>query len=131
MSWRELGRHVEAIEHEVMARVGHEPLVVGFDKYHLASELAFYDPEGDGAHETVARTMFGRPSLMYDWWFTAAQHRGKSAVLVSDERHDLGSVDVAARFERLEPVRDLIVERNGAVVGHYFTRIAHGYRPSN
>ncbi|MGH7378532.1 MAG: glycosyltransferase family 39 protein, partial [Candidatus Methylomirabilales bacterium] len=37
MSWRDLGRQVEAIELEVIQRTGAEPLMVGMDKYHLSS----------------------------------------------------------------------------------------------
>jgi len=129
MSWSDLGRQVEDIEQEVQAEVGREPLIVGLDKYHLASELAFYDPEGDGARETAATNMFGRPGLMYALWFRPSEHRGQSVVLVSKKRRDLESPLVATRVARLEPTREILVQKNGAVVGTYFVRVAHGYCP--
>jgi dolichol-phosphate mannosyltransferase len=129
MGWSDLARQVEQIESEVEARTGREPLVVAVSKYRMASELAFYDPSGDGVHETAARNLLGMRGLMYERWFRPAEHRGQSMVLVADERRDLESSPATARFERLEPIRELPVRRDGLVVATYFACVAHGYEP--
>jgi dolichol-phosphate mannosyltransferase len=128
MSWHDLGRQIEQIELEVIRQTGQEPLIIGLDKYHLSSELAFYDPTLDGAHETAGINLFDRTSLMYARWFPAAAQEGKSLVLVSPDRKDMTREDVLQRVERLEPVRELIVRRGNSVVGHYYARVGHGYR---
>lgn len=128
MSWEDLGRQVEEIELEVIRQTGEEPLIVGLDKYHLSSELAFYDPALDGAHETAGVHLFEKTSLMYARWFPTAKQEGKSLVLVSPDRKDMTREDVLQRVERLEPVRELTVHRGSSVVGHYYARVGHGYR---
>lgn len=130
VDWRGLGSWVNTIAREVESRTGARPLVVGMDRYNLASELAFYDPEGDGASKTAGQGMFGKRGLMYDRWFPPDLQGGKSLVLVSDEAADLDAPAVRGCVERLEPVQELIVSRNGAVGGRFYARVAHGYDPS-
>ena len=42
VGWHDLGSQIERIEDDVESMTGSEPLVVGMDKYRIASELAFY-----------------------------------------------------------------------------------------
>jgi dolichol-phosphate mannosyltransferase len=128
MSWRDLGRQVEEIEEEILERTGSNPLVVGMDKYNLASQLAFYDPKGDGASETTAKNLFGRSSLMYDFWFPPGRQTGKSLVLVGKTPDVLDAATVRSCVNDLEPVQEIHVRKGGDVVARYFVRVAHGYR---
>jgi hypothetical protein len=64
---------------------------------------------------------------MYDLWFQPSEHCGKSVVIVSGERRKLETPQVASRVTRLEPTREIRVQKNGAVVATYFVRLAHGY----
>jgi dolichol-phosphate mannosyltransferase len=129
MGWRELGRLVEEVENEVILEEGREPVIVGLDKYYISSAIAFYDPNKDGAHETAGWGLFGfRRSLMYDFWFPPETCRGRSLVLVSEKRARLESPVVAARVDVLHSIREILVRRDGAVVGRYYCRVAHGYR---
>lgn len=127
MSWRELGRQVEEIESEVVARTGDEPLIVGMDKYHLSSEVAFYDPNSDGPQETAGVHLFGRTSLMYEYWFPQELQEGKTLVLIGGEPMDLTSEAVKSRVEHIDPIRDLLVKRDGIVVGRHYACVAYGY----
>lgn len=104
------------------------PLVVGMDKYNLASQLAFYDPKGDGAHETTSKNLFGRRGLMYDFWFPPAEQAGKSLVLVGKTPQILDAPAVRRSVEELEPVQEIHVRNDGDVVARYFVRVAHGYQ---
>ncbi len=128
MNWRDLGRQVEEIELDVIDRTGREPLIVGLDKYHLSSALAFYDPLLDGATETAGGHLFGRRSVMYERWFPKRLQEGKSLVLVSYDPGVLASDSLLAHVERAEPVREIIVRRHQAIVGCFYYRVAHGYR---
>ena len=65
---------------------------------------------------------------MYDFWFPPEACNGRSLVLVSEKRTRLESPVLAARVEVLDPIREILVRRDGAVVGRYFCRVAHGYR---
>jgi dolichol-phosphate mannosyltransferase len=130
-SWRDLGGQVEAIELDVIRQTGKEPLIVGMDKYNLASLLAFYDPCGDGAGETTSLGLFGRRGLMYNVWFPPGQQAGKSLVLVSDEPGVLDAPWVKDRVTDLEPLREIRVRSHGGEKVSYFARIAHAYRPAD
>ena len=45
VGWRDLGRQVGAIADDLAKRSGVDPLIVGMDRYAIASELAFYLPD--------------------------------------------------------------------------------------
>jgi dolichol-phosphate mannosyltransferase len=128
MSWRDLGRQVEATEHAIADETGSGPLVVGMDKYHLSSALAFYDPDHDGAGETAGIHLFGRESLMYRYWFAPERQEGRSLVLVGATLKDVTSEQVRAHVERWDPAREILVRRGAVVVGRYWSRAVHGYR---
>ncbi len=127
-NWDGLSRRVEEVAAEVHTRTGREPLVVGMNKYRLASELAFYAPNGDGASKTTTHNLFGRRGLMYDLWFPPEWQVGKSLVLVSDDQRALEAPELRSFVERFEPVRELRVGEGDRVGTQYFTRVAHGYR---
>ncbi len=127
MNWEQLGREVEEIEEDLIRTTGNEPVMVGMDKYHIASEIAFYDPALDGAWETTGKGIFGRGSLMYDRWFPKEKVEGKSLVLVSPTREGLRPELVRPHVKELELVRELPIHRLGKVVGRYYVQIAHGY----
>lgn len=126
-SWRDLGRKVDAIEREVLARTGAKPLVVGMDKYHLSSELAFYDPGRDAGTNTAGLHLFGRKSLMYSFWYPPEDQEGKSMVLVSRDAGRLKSLRVRERFKSFDPPREIEVMKHGRVVERFHCQVAHGY----
>lgn len=127
-NWRELGRRVEEIEAEVRERAGQTPLIVGMDRYNLASVLAFYAASGNGASKTTTANLFGRQGLMYDFWFPPDKQLGKSLVLVSKDPRALEVSRLRRFVESLEPVRELRVGKHDATGAPYFLRVAHGYR---
>lgn len=79
VGWEDLARQVEALEDRWEGILGDELLVVGMDKYQIASELAFYrtkltGTEGpyernEGVLYTTGPHFFGVDSLMYRYWF--------------------------------------------------------------
>jgi dolichol-phosphate mannosyltransferase len=126
-SWRDLSGQVQEMEAEVHRRTGQEPLVVGMDKYNLASELAFYAPAGDGARRTASHHLFGRQGLMYGFWFPPQQQVGKSLILVAKDQETLEEPGLRLALERLEPVRELRVGTTDTTT-QYFVRVGHGYQ---
>ena len=45
VGWRELGGQIDGIAEKIGKADGREPLIVGMDRYAIASELAFYGPD--------------------------------------------------------------------------------------
>jgi dolichol-phosphate mannosyltransferase len=125
--WRALGREVEEVERLVRTRTGEQPLIVGMDKYNLASELAFYARNGNGADKTTSENLFGRHGLMYNFWFPPDRQLGRSLILVGKDRQALEAPHLARYVARLEPIRELPVREDRAEGRRYFFRVAHGY----
>ena len=73
VAWAQMGKAVEEIENAVESGTGQEPLVVGMDKYFIASSLAFYRHSPvrnllEGVEHTTSRNLVGKDALMYDYW---------------------------------------------------------------
>jgi hypothetical protein len=127
MAWRNLGKAVEDLEHGIEREIGEELLTVGMDTNVLASVLAFYDPDGDGAVESAGSSLFDRRGLMYSHWFPKRDQTGRSLLLVGWEADDLDRPMISERAERLGPISELKVTKDGVVVGSVFVRQLHGY----
>ncbi len=133
VAWRQLGADVRQIESGVEARTGEKPLVVGMDKYNLASELAFYRRhEGEGTKNAVANTasrnLFGGGALMYEIWSPSENYAGRTLILVSFKRQALSDVALADSARDLGPVKERSVTKLGVPAGRYYYRVVAGYR---
>jgi dolichol-phosphate mannosyltransferase len=129
VGWRDLGRQVNTIAEEIGKTTGIEPLIVGMDRYAIASEVAFYAPDGTAvASETSGAHLFGWTSLMYERWVPLAQQAGRNLLLVTWKSQDLIGSCVEAHAERLGPLKSALLTRDGSVVRSFYYRVAYGYR---
>jgi dolichol-phosphate mannosyltransferase len=139
VGWHDLGSQIERIENDVERETGSEPLVVGMDSYNITSELAFYRThaerdsgdlsEREGIEGTAGSNLFGKNSLMYEYWFPPDKQKGRTLILVSNRAEDLDGPAITSRFDRLEPVLQLLARQNGRLVARFYYRIGFGYRP--
>ena len=128
VGWRSLGEQVAAIDAEIRTQTGTEPLVVGMDRYAIASELAFYSP--DRAHavsQTSSDHLFGGVGLMYERWSPAASQVGRTLLLVGYKPEDVSGREVESRVQGLGPVREGMLARDGQAIRRYYYRIAYAY----
>ena len=124
VGWRELGRQVHTIAQHAASR----PLIVGMDRYFLASELAFYAPDPNAAvSEVTAAHLFGHVGLMYERWTSPAAERGRALLLISWDADDLDSPEVRAGVEELGPLQEGELRRDERFVRRYYYRFAFGY----
>jgi dolichol-phosphate mannosyltransferase len=124
VGWRELGRQV----HTIAQHAGSRPLIVGMDRYFLASELAFYAPDPNAAvSDVTAAHLFGHVGLMYERWTSPAAERGRALLLISWDADDLDSPEVRAGVEELGSLREGELRRNERFVRRYYYRFALGY----
>lgn len=130
VAWRELGRQAALIEEKLEAAKGEELIEVGMDKYFLSSQLAFYDPDNDGATHTAGRSLVGRDSLMYDYWFLPRHHAGRTVLLFALRPEDLSAPVVTSRFESMDAVREEIIYKRSKEAGRLYYRVGYNYRPS-
>jgi dolichol-phosphate mannosyltransferase len=125
VGWRELSLRISDVEARVRAETGSEPLLVGMDRYAIASELKFY---ADPAQETSSAHLFGGMGLMYERWTPPEQQEGRTLLLVAWNAGDLTGSAVESHAERWGPVEEDVVSRGGRVIRHYYHRVAYNYR---
>ena len=129
VGWRELSGRVSQIAAGVRRETGVDPLIVGMDRYAIASELAFYGAEQtQSAVATSSVHLFGGNGLMYERWTPPQAQVGRTLLLVAWDPRDLTGNAVESRAERLGPVEDEVLIHDGQVVRHYYYRVAYNYR---
>ena len=131
VGWRDFSRRIAVIAEKTRAATGREPLIVGMDRYAIASELAFYSTRrADTVMETSSAHLFGGVGLMYERWTPAAQQEGRTLLLIAWDPNDLADTSIESRAERLGPIEEEILTHDGQVVRHYYHRLAYNYRSS-
>ncbi len=133
VAWRQLGEDVAKVASEVEARTGEKPLVVGMDKYNLASELAFYRRRSSEETDmvvanTASRNLFGGGALMYEIWSTPEEQLGRTLILISFDPRTLSDEAVAPWVEKFGTVQERSITKLGVPAGRYFYRVVDGYR---
>ena len=129
VGWRELGGRINAIAEGAGADGDPAVLVVGMDRYAIASELAFYAPDqSQGVARTSSGHLFGQVGLMYERWFPPTVQRGRTLVLVAWRPEDLGSDRVSSAVERLGAIQQGVLTRGNEVIRRFYYRLGYGYR---
>jgi dolichol-phosphate mannosyltransferase len=137
--WREFSAQIEHLVNDIEDNTGNRPLVVGMDKDHINSWLAFYrgrtNPHSkgrrtnSGAAETGGRHLFGGDSNMYQYWFPAEAQRGKNMILVGRKPRDLTGPHIDGKIQSGGNVEEMTVQRDGHTIRRAYYRIIYGYNP--
>jgi dolichol-phosphate mannosyltransferase len=128
VGWRKLGEQLSIIENDVRRKTGTEPLVVGLDRYETASELAFYGPDqARSVSGTSSDGLFGGLGLMYKRWFPGPAEQGRNMLLVGWSAQDVDNAEVHAQLQRLGPITEATLARDGHIIRHYYYRLGLGY----
>jgi dolichol-phosphate mannosyltransferase len=129
VGWRDLSAHVLETADAYHEKTGTEPLIVGMDRYAIASELSFYGgarmPTG---LQTANSHLFGGMGLMYGQWLPPKLQDGRNLLLVAFSPGELDDKFIHARVETLGPIEDDVLMRNGVLIRHYYHRMAYNYR---
>lgn len=132
IAWKVFGERVEAIETHLEDSTGSEPIIIGLDKYWLASQASFYDPDGaadsDSLLETGGRNLIGQNGLMWGLWVTPESIAGRNALLIGFTKSELEQSVLAQHFVQLGEVNLEQLENCGSEVGHFYWRIGYKYR---
>jgi dolichol-phosphate mannosyltransferase len=129
VEWRDFGRQIDGIADTVRARYGEDLLVVGMDRYAIASERAFYSHDrSKSVAETSSSHLFGGMGLMYERWFPAQRQTGRTLLLLAWDAGDLAEPHLQSHVSALEPLQEGTLVRHGRVVRRYYYRVVHGYR---
>jgi dolichol-phosphate mannosyltransferase len=129
VGWRDFSRQVTDATAGIRKETGGDPLIVGMDRYAIASELAFYGAERtNSVVETSSVHLFEGIGLMYQRWTPAELQEGRTLLLVAWDPQDLTGKIIESHAERLGPVQVNVLTRDGQVVRHYYYRVAYNYR---
>jgi dolichol-phosphate mannosyltransferase len=127
--WRELARQIRAVQWKVRQGDPASALIVGMDRYAIASELAFYSyGTTTGIEEVATSHLFGGVGLMYELWAPPQAQRGRTLLLVAWDRRSLDDAALQPYVDRLDPVHEGVLSREGQTIRRYFYRVAYGYK---
>jgi len=129
VGWRILSAHIIETADAHAQASGAPVLIVGMDRYAIASELAFYGgartPSG---LETANSHLFGGMGLMYERWMPPAAQEHRNLLLVAWTQGELEDKAIEAHVDRLGPIEDDVLVRDGILIRHYYHRLAFDYR---
>jgi dolichol-phosphate mannosyltransferase len=129
VGWRDLTGHIMKTAAAFRRETGADVLIVGMDRYAIASELAFYGPEyTHSAVDTMNSHLFGGMSLMYGRWSPPRSLQHRNLLLVAFDPSELMGPSIESRVKRLGPIEDDVLWRDGAVIRHYYHRFAYDYQ---
>jgi dolichol-phosphate mannosyltransferase len=128
-AWQEFGEKIKEIETQINAKSGTTPMVVGMDKYWIASELNFYDHFGMQAPPEVGGSaLLGDNSLMWNYWVPPSAAVGQNLLMVSFNRGRLEGSGLNDHFSHLDEVYEANVKIGQRVVSKFFWRLGYNYR---
>ncbi len=128
VGWQDLGLQIEDRAVALGRAEGQAPLVVGMDRYAIASELAFY--ARDQRVAVASRTsehLFGRSGLMYERWFPVDALNGRTLLLVGLQQSDVDDPIVSACSDQADPAGSGTLTREGQVIHEYYYRVLHRF----
>jgi dolichol-phosphate mannosyltransferase len=129
VGWRNLSAHIIETANTYGQAGGAPVLIVGMDRYAIASELAFYGgawtPTG---LETANSHLFGGMGLMYERWMPPEAQEHRNLLLVAWTQGELEDKAIEAHVGRLGPIEDDVLVRDGILIRHYYNRLAFDYR---
>lgn len=128
VGWRDLSAHVTATADAYRQETGTAVLVVGMDRYAIASEVSFYGGAHASGLETANSLLFGGMGLMYSQWMPPQAQDGRNLLLVAWTPGELEDEYIRARVQRLGPIEDDVLMHNGIIIRHYYHRLAFNYR---
>ncbi|HEY2403884.1 MAG TPA: glycosyltransferase family 39 protein [Steroidobacteraceae bacterium] len=129
VGWRDLGRQVQAKADELRQETGLEPVIVGMDRYELASQLTFYAPDhARSVPETSSRNLFGAQGLMYGRWAKSLEIGDRPLLLVAWDPHDIADEFTVPYAATVGPMQTGYLARDGVEIRDFHYRIVKGYR---
>ncbi len=127
-AWQEFGNKLKEIEARIETESGITPMLVGMDKYWIASEGSFYDHPGVHVPPEVGGSgLLGDNSLMWNYWVPPSAAIGQDLLMVSFNRDRLERSALKNHFARLDEVHEADVTIGHRVVSKFFWRLGYDY----
>ena len=132
IAWEAMGKRLQTIESRMASETQTTPLIVGLDKYWLASEASFYvrraNDSADNLPKFAGQKLVGGYSLMWDLWAPPETAVGRNVLLLAFSEQDLSKDWVTRHFESMgDAQREVLTNRFGEI-GHFYWRVGYNYR---
>jgi dolichol-phosphate mannosyltransferase len=128
VGWRDFGAQIAEIARQSRGSDDERLLVVGMDRYAIASEVAFYSPDqAQSVASTSTSHLFDGVGLMYEQWFPVELQTNRTLLLVAWDSDSLQEARVSSRVTAMDPIQEGSLKRDGILVRHFYYRVAHGY----
>jgi dolichol-phosphate mannosyltransferase len=129
IGWRNLSAKMADTAAAARQETGSDVLIVGLDRYAIASEVAFYGALHLGSPVQTANShLFEGMGLMYGQWVPPESQEHRDLLLIAWDPNELGGKYIESHVERLGPIKDEVLMRDGALIRHYYYRLAYNYR---
>lgn len=138
--WPQATEELRAVHDRIERETGTAPVVVGMDKYNIASQVSFFGAADDdvaGQLPLRATTIWALSGsrLMFTVWDPPEQFRDRTFILVAPRPETLATERLAPHFRDLDPeIHPLSLSASwpggdGRRIDEYHYRIGYGYRP--
>ena len=131
--WSVLGHQVEQKADALQQVIGSQvPVrIVGMDRNFITSEVAFYHSKpAQAALVSPGSHLFGKSSLMYEYWFPPQAQDGATLLLVSFERSSLNRPSIFAHGQPQGKIQTNMLEWRGRKIRPYYTLALLNYHAS-
>lgn len=149
IGWADAARHLGTIHDHLARETGASPVIVGMDRYFIASELSFFGTreylvvgEADRAKggetaplKVTTITPLSEGGLMFAYWDPPETLRDRTLIMVARRQEELATDRLAPYFRELDPTIHRLPLANSGYGGdrrpidEYAYRIGYGYRP--
>jgi dolichol-phosphate mannosyltransferase len=133
----DLALQVEDIIAQKEKESGSRPLVVGMDKYKIASGLTYYRHKvglqnGAPASRTVTEDttgahIFTEPSLMFRYWFPALKAEGRDIMILSEAKWPMLAAATHGLVKKHGEIHEITTTKNGKEAGRFYYKFVSGY----
>jgi dolichol-phosphate mannosyltransferase len=105
--WRAVAAAVEAVERRATGTSDEGSLTVVMDSHEVASEIAFYDPDGK-FNDITNQQIFGRKGLMYAYWMNGEEAAARHPIiLVGAQPSDMGGTEVEPYLDGATAIQEV------------------------
>ncbi|AKS41793.1 glycosyltransferase family 39 protein [Wenzhouxiangella marina] len=128
LSWQEAASEIQAIEREIEAQTGQQPIIASTTKWSGAAALAWQYRDRGFEHLT-GQNLIGMSGSMWEYWFDETTDPDRPVLLFNRSPKLIDEPWLEQALIRLGPLEHRHLEQSGTTGGELYYRIGQGFRP--
>ena len=125
--WKDIAEDIDRIQNKLLSASGVKTFSLAVDKYYLASEIAYYDPEKDWARST-SRNMIGEHAVAWNLWTVPEDFEGRNSVIVGFDPRNLSDEQLQPFFKSLGPIQAVEANEDAPARHGLHYRLGYNYQ---